>query len=214
MAEAAVSYVLGRIGEAAYQEALRLYGLGEKIEWAKRELEWVSAFLKDAEAKQHKDARTKQWVKDVREVAYKIEDVLDKFLLEVGGGFEKGMLQRACKLPKELCAKRQLVIEIDNIKKRMSEIKENCEKYKIMSIESSSTIPAKQPVKPDVIPEIDNTDIVGFKDDINNIRDLLLDHDQRDLWRSVISIVEAGGRGKTTVATKVYNRYNLLKEKR
>jgi Rx N-terminal domain len=211
MAEAVVSYVLGRIGEAAYQEALSLYGLGEKIEWAKREFKWVSAFLKDAEAKQNKDARMQQWVKDVREVAYMIEDALDKFLVEVGRGSEKGFLQRARKLPKELWAKHKLVTEIDNITKRMSEIRENCIDFKIMSIESSSTVPIKQPIRPIVIPEIDNTDIVGFKDDINKIRDLLLDHDQRDLRRSVISIVGAGGRGKTTVATKAYKRlYNYV----
>ncbi|KAJ4748434.1 Disease resistance protein (CC-NBS-LRR class) family [Rhynchospora pubera] len=207
MAEAVVRYVLGKITEAAYEEALLLYGVGYKVEWAKRELQWVSAFLKDADAKQNKDARVKQWVEDVKEVAYMIEDALDKFFVGMGGGRSKGVLRRVARAPKSLIVKHEVGTEINKIKQRMSEIEKNVTLFELERPGNSSSSGGgstwqQQPVRPVIIPEIDKTEVVGFQDDIDHICKQLLD--QSISRRSVISIVGAGGRGKTTLSTKIY----------
>ncbi|KAJ4807111.1 Disease resistance protein (CC-NBS-LRR class) family protein [Rhynchospora pubera] len=104
MAEAVVQYVLGKITEAAYQEVLFLYGVKDKVEWAKRELEWVSAFVRDADAKakQNNGALVKKWVEEVKEVAYMIEDALDQFFVKMGGerSNSKGVLKKVSHMPK------------------------------------------------------------------------------------------------------------------
>ncbi|KAJ1703986.1 hypothetical protein LUZ63_003765 [Rhynchospora breviuscula] len=206
MAEAVVRYVLGKITEAAYEEALLLYGVGDKVEWAKRELQWVSAFLKDADAKQNKDARVKQWVEDVKEVAYMIEDALDKFFVRMGGGRSKDALRWVAGMPKALIVKHEVGTEINKIKQRMSEIEKNVTLFELEQRGNSSSSRGgstrQQPVRPVVVPEIDKTEVIGFQDDIDHICKQLLD--QSISRRSVISIVGAGGRGKTTLATKIY----------
>ncbi|KAJ3708477.1 hypothetical protein LUZ61_012182 [Rhynchospora tenuis] len=206
MAEAVVRYVLGKITEAAYEEALSLYGVGDKVEWAKRELQWVSAFLKDADAKQNKDARVKQWVDDVKEVAYMIEDALDKFFVGMGGGRSKGLLRWIARTPKMLIVRHDVGTEINKIRERISDIEKNVTLFELEQRGNSSSSGGgstrQQPVRPVVVPEIDKTEVIGFQDDINHICKQLLDHSISR--RSVISIVGAGGRGKTTIATKIY----------
>ncbi|KAK2997211.1 hypothetical protein RJ639_024926, partial [Escallonia herrerae] len=48
------------------------------------ELKWIDCFLKDANAKQeHGDERVRNWVMEIREVAYDADDVIDNFIVEV-----------------------------------------------------------------------------------------------------------------------------------
>ncbi|KAJ1689225.1 hypothetical protein LUZ63_013380 [Rhynchospora breviuscula] len=205
MAEAAVKDVLGKIAEAAYQEVLFLYGVGDEVEWAKRELKWVSAFVRDADAKQNNDALVKQWVEEVKDVAYMIEDALDQFFVKMGGGRSKGVLKRVGHGPKALIERHKLGTAINKIKERLNEIKANTETFKITGLESSSGGPSRQPVRPVLIPEIDKTEVVGFEDDIKNICEQL--RDESVSRRSVISIVGSGGRGKSTVTSKIYKSF-------
>ncbi|GMP60804.1 hypothetical protein CsSME_00023516 [Camellia sinensis var. sinensis] len=54
-------------------------------------------FLKDLEEKQDKDSRIRKWVSDIRDAAYEVEDVIDKFILKVGeGGTPKRTGFNAC----------------------------------------------------------------------------------------------------------------------
>ncbi|KAJ4780729.1 Disease resistance protein (CC-NBS-LRR class) family [Rhynchospora pubera] len=168
MAEAVVRYVLEKITETAYKEALLLYGAEDKVEWAKRELKWVSVFVRDADAKQNKDARVKQWVEEVKEVAYMIEDALDKFFVEMGGGRSKDVLKKVLYGLKALIERHKLGVEIDKIKERLNEIKANTEIFKITGLESSSGGPSRQDVRPVFTPETDKTEVIGFENDIKN----------------------------------------------
>ncbi|KAJ4749106.1 Disease resistance protein (CC-NBS-LRR class) family [Rhynchospora pubera] len=132
-----------------------------------------------------------------------IEDALDKFLVDMGGGRPKGVLGRVGHMPMALAARHKVSTQIDKIKVRMHEIKDNVTTFGLMSLGSSGRASSfRQPVRPVVVPEIDKTQVIGFKDDIDNICAQLIDHNVSR--RSVISIVGPGGRGKTTVATKVY----------
>ncbi|XP_078149231.1 disease resistance protein RPP13-like [Carex rostrata] len=206
MAETVVNLVLGKMADVVVQEALFLYGVRDKVERVQRDLKWIQSFLKDADAKRHKDERVKQWVNEVQEVGYLIEDVLDKFLVEVGGGRREGLynkLKRIGKMPMKLISKHKVGSEIDNIQKRLSEIKENKQMYGLEGLEeTSSGASVEQPMRPFSSPDIDEMEVVGFNVQRKTIVDQLID--TNITRRAVISIVGAGGSGKTTLAKEVY----------
>jgi ATPase subunit of ABC transporter with duplicated ATPase domains len=205
MAEIILRIVLGKLADGLVQEALFLYGVHDKVERVQRDLTWIQAFLKDADTKRHKDERVKKWVNEVQEVGYLIEDVLDKFLAEVGGGKPEGLcnkLKRIGKMPMKLIAKHKLGNEIDKIQQRLREIKENTTMYGIEGLKETSGASVEQPIRPFVHPDIDETEVVGFEVDRKIIVDQLID--TNITWRSVVSIVGAGGSGKTTLAKEVY----------
>ncbi|XP_078150450.1 putative disease resistance RPP13-like protein 3 [Carex rostrata] len=206
MAETIVNLVLVKLSEAVVQEALFLSRVRDKVQRVQRDLKWIQSFLKDAETKRHKDERVKQWVNEVQEVGYLIEDVLEKFLTEVGGGRSEGLpsiLKKIGKMPMKLISKHKVGNEIDQIRERLREIKENTTMYKIEGLkESSSGASVKLPIRLFLNPDIDDMEVVGFEVDKKIIVDKLFD--TNITRRSVISIVGAGGSGKTTLAKDVY----------
>ncbi|KAJ4802850.1 hypothetical protein LUZ62_015416 [Rhynchospora pubera] len=79
MAESIVMFVLGKLADATVQELLHLCGIDEQVKLVSDELGWIQAFLKDADIKNNNgDERQRHWVKEIREVAYDIEDTIDK----------------------------------------------------------------------------------------------------------------------------------------
>ncbi|KAJ3678413.1 hypothetical protein LUZ60_002216 [Juncus effusus] len=204
MAQEIVSSLLLKLADAVFKEAILLYGVKDKVESVECELRWIQSFLKDADSKKG-DNRVQTWVKDVREVSFLIEDVIDTFLLEVENLSLKkpgtcNTLKRVCKKPMKLVAMHNLDSAINNIHARLKGIQENKERYGIENLlEGSSTVAH---VKQRIYPETDNIDIVGVDAEKNNIIELLLD--EQTPRRSVVSIVGIGGLGKTTLAQKVY----------
>jgi disease resistance protein RPM1 len=212
MAETIVRSVLDKITDVAVKKALDLWGAGvivrEQIEMMGRELNWIRAFLKDADRKQIQDETQKQWVKEVRVVAYWIEDVIDTFLCHEAPQKEHGMRGAVKRMfggePNIL---RNLGDEIAGILARLQEISANKDRFRINNLGEDGAAGKRLPVRPPVLPDIEDPDVVGFDGDRDNIIKELLD--PSTLRRSVVSIVGPGGLGKTTLAKRVYNRYRL-----
>ncbi len=84
MAESAVSLVIENLAPLLVQEARLLKGIHNKVASIKGELEIIQSFLKDADARaeiEHISNVEKTWVKQVREAAYHIEDVIDNYII-------------------------------------------------------------------------------------------------------------------------------------
>ena len=199
--------VLDKLADVVVQEALFLYGVRDKVEWVQRELEWIQSFLKDADTKRHKNERVKKWVKEIQEVGYLIENTIETFLMEVGGGRMEGLqnvLKRIGKMPMKLVKKHKIGNQLDKIQQRLREITENRTIFGIEGLQASGGASVEQPIRPFVNPDIDETEVVGFLVDKKTIVDQLID--TNNTRRAVISIVGAGGSGKTTLAKEVYKK--------
>jgi flagellar biosynthesis GTPase FlhF len=207
MAETIVKLVLEKITDALVKEALHLYGVRKQVERVERELIRIQAFLKDADRKQIQDEMQKQWVKEVRDVAYWIEDVIDTFLCEVPQKKpgKREAIKRVFGKAKKLPIIHKLGDEMNQILARLQEINDMKDRYKINSLGEGTGGGKRLPVRPPVLPDIEDTDVVGLDADRDKIIKELLD--ETTPKRSVVSIVGPGGLGKTTLAKKVYNRY-------
>ncbi|KAJ4803881.1 Disease resistance protein (CC-NBS-LRR class) family [Rhynchospora pubera] len=218
MAEAIVHLALNKLAEAAVTETLRLYGAGRQLDSLQHELRWIQAFLEDAGAKKNLDHRAKTWVSEVREVVYQIEDVIDTFMADVDDHKKRqgviNALKQVLRNPKKLLIVRKLTSEMDAIENKLQKIMEFTERYginrELKEDLSSSTVLPRRPIKGVMLPDIDDTDVVGLEIDKENIVKLLLEPSTPR--RCVVSIVGQGGLGKTTLAKKAYNSDKVKRE--
>ncbi|KAJ0986963.1 hypothetical protein J5N97_005319 [Dioscorea zingiberensis] len=211
MAEAAVSSVVQKLGVLIMQEAKELHGVRGQVEWLQEELRSMQCFLKDADAKRARgDERVKNWVRNIRDVAYEAEDIIDTFMLKVSRRRRKkgffNCIKRCVFIFNELIAKHEVSTEIQGIKDKLADISNRRQQYGIANIDEiggTSNQSRVQPVIP-LLPELQvDKDVVGFDDEKEVIVNQLVDESNKD--RLVISIVGMGGLGKTTLTKSIYN---------
>lgn len=93
MAEAVVSFAVETLGDLLISEAKLLFGVINQVKKVKRELERMECFLEEADKKQNRDKRVRQWVGEIRELAFKIEDIIETFAMEVATKKHKSNLK-------------------------------------------------------------------------------------------------------------------------
>ncbi|KAL5547971.1 hypothetical protein UlMin_003202 [Ulmus minor] len=213
MAEMVVAPVINVLAQLLIEEANWFKGIHREVKSLKDELESIRCFLKDAEERSEKgnvNDGVKTWVKQVREEAYHIEDVIDVYLLHVAkqtlqhGGL--GFLLKTSYLFKGLKRRHDIASEIRNIKSSLHEIKDRGKRYGFDSVEKESsrgTATSEQDHDPrlgSLFVEDDEFFDVGFSRE-----ELMTRLVEGQSTRMVISLVGTGGIGKTTLVKKVYD---------
>ncbi|XP_039119310.1 putative disease resistance protein At1g50180 [Dioscorea cayenensis subsp. rotundata] len=213
MAEAAVGFLIQKLGDLLVQEAINLHGVRDEVEWLERELRRMQCFLKDADAKksQGDDERVKNWVSDMRDMAFEVEDIVDTFMYCKLRRQQRqsgciGFIKRFVFIFDELVSKRKIHVDVEGIKTKLQELSQSRSLYGIETIGTTSQC-RSQGVIP-ILPQLsDDIDMVGFDDEKKKIVQELVDTNNTN--RSVISIVGMGGLGKTTLAKSVYNDFEV-----
>ncbi|KAJ1688972.1 hypothetical protein LUZ63_013127 [Rhynchospora breviuscula] len=210
MVETVVTFVMAKLGELIVKEAQFLGAVGGKVKWVETELTRIKCYLMDADSKRCKgDARAENWLNELRNVAYRIEDVIDTFYVEIEDkrhkdhNFKERLKRLGFKTIK-LFALHKLGTELDDIKKVLEGIFESTRHYQINPLQERSkeeTVP--MPHRRATYQDVDEIEVVGLDTDKKNVCKLLLDSKIRR--RSVVTIVGPGGLGKTTLAHMVYN---------
>ncbi|CAN6172262.1 unnamed protein product [Urochloa humidicola] len=214
MAQQAVFGVLERGGSIAVDEAKYLLGVSEKVESAKKQLMRMQAFLKDLDEKMLKGGNMeKNLVSDIREVAYEVEDIIDAAnILRRQSDPKISITGAMCKytcFPVYLSRLHNLGARIDSVEARTETIFKEFDKLKLATT-AIAEVPQGVIIEDDAIQRwravhphfTEHVNVVGFDEQIKQIKDDLLDEENKHL--TVVSIVGPGGAGKSTMATKVY----------
>lgn len=80
-AEGTVTFLLDKLAPLLKLGSKLLKDVHKEVDYIVSELERIKAFLRFADAREETDPELKVWVKQVREVADEMEDVVDEFRL-------------------------------------------------------------------------------------------------------------------------------------
>ncbi|KAF3455926.1 hypothetical protein FNV43_RR00569 [Rhamnella rubrinervis] len=215
MAETAVGSVINYLTLLLTEEANLLRSLHSEVLGIKLELESIQCFLKDADKKAESEENTshgvKLWVKQLREVSFRIEDVVDEYIFYLAQHprRQSGLIDSVNKILRcvvKLKPRHRIASQIRNLKIEVSEISERSTRYGFDVIgERSATTPTDvswyDPRKAAVY--LEEAEVVGIESQKAKLSGWLLDDQQSQ--RTVISVVGMGGLGKTTLAKQVYD---------
>ncbi|KAG8387052.1 hypothetical protein BUALT_Bualt03G0212900 [Buddleja alternifolia] len=216
MAESSISLLFNQLSVLLQGEHKLLGGLKDEIEYIRCEIGQMRAFLRVADAKEESDPQLKEWVRQVREIAYDTEDVLERYMLRFPHhdtrGFS-GYLKKLCVSMKNLKARHQVAREIQTVRSRVDNASKSQQTYKdiypIMLQSSSSTINNNTwyDGRGDAL-LLEETEVVGIEKPKKQLLEWLL---YSDCGLKVISVVGMAGLGKTTLVKKVYDDVTVKK---
>ena len=219
MAEIAVTEVINRLLPLLTEEARLLRGFHTEVEDIKRQLLFIQAFLKDADAKAEKGDTIshglKTWVQELRGTAYSIEDLVDEYIHHFANrprpsGVIFDFLSKVSCLIANLKTRHEIASKVKDLKLKVGKLKEESSSYGfISSFEQGSGDTINVPWHdPGVISLfIEEAEIVGIESPKGELINWLVEGAAE---RTVISVVGMGGLGKTTLAKKVYDNKKIV----
>ncbi|KAB9546948.1 hypothetical protein FH972_027043 [Carpinus fangiana] len=144
MTETVVALVINELVQLIVHESTLLKGVHREVVDIRDELESIQCFLKDADKGDLQDG-VKMWVKQVREAAYHIEDVIDEYVLHVAQHHHHhqhsfiAFFHKIGRLLKKLKPQHDIATKIQDIKISIREIKEISERYGFHFVEQESS---------------------------------------------------------------------------
>ncbi|KAJ3682511.1 hypothetical protein LUZ60_015084 [Juncus effusus] len=173
-----------------------------------RTLERIKATLHDAEEREIRDRSVKLWLKELKEVAYAAEDVLDEYQYQVlraevesrGDSAESSRKRKKLELPDDLADRIKTTIgQFDEIAKDRIALQLREEDGPRHCKDEMCFTPTSHMVV--------ESNIFGRENEKEELINLLCSNNNNNNGDvvSVVTIVGMGGLGKTTVAQLVYN---------
>ncbi|KAM4068374.1 hypothetical protein ACB094_12G006100 [Castanea mollissima] len=189
-------------------EASLLWKVSNAIEDVKNELIIMQSVLIDSDKKGVGSEGEKAWLATVTDIAYDVEDVIDKFMYQISreriGGRSARLLCHTNYFPKNLWERHKTTSKLQIIKNKIQAIP-NIKRYVIdHNLAGSSSNYNHRPNMHHAETHLflKEDELVGIKDKRILLMGPLMDGKPE---QTVISVVGMGGSGKTTLVANIYN---------
>ncbi|KAJ0988245.1 hypothetical protein J5N97_006601 [Dioscorea zingiberensis] len=200
MAESSVSFLISKMDYVLTKEARLLRGVRREVQDIRDELESMRAFLREADAREQRDLGLKSWIKQVREVAFDVEDILDEFEVRIAEPRKRGIAS----FFKNLITRHRIANQILDIKSRVRIISERRVNYGFGETEHGSSGLFDAAIHHHRIGALfmEEDELVGVGDSRETLSKWLT---EGEVSRVTHSVVGMGGSGKTSIVKKVYD---------
>ncbi|KAL8556491.1 hypothetical protein ACS0TY_004075 [Phlomoides rotata] len=169
-----------------------LIGVEDQVQSLKDELQSI---LNDAARMQGNSKLTRQWIRNVREVALDAEDAIEIFTLKVH-----------TPIPFHILDRNEVGKMIESIKYRLQGLQERRVNYGINNLGEVGTVSSSEIIewrhRMAILFQKDK-DVVGLNEDANLLLKNVILNEKKGL--SLAAIVGMGRIGKSTLARKIYN---------
>ena len=131
MADSIVTVLLEYLPGLLAEEAHLLHGVEDQVNSILRELRLMNIFLQNSEGKRNEHDIVKEVVRQIRDVAHEVEDVIDTFVLNVAEQRKRNVLGKIIHSFNHAITVHQVVKKIEGLNKEINRIYDNITKYGI-----------------------------------------------------------------------------------
>lgn len=214
-ATGAMGSLLPKLGEVLKEEYKLQRSVKDDVKHLERELESMHAALRKVGdvPRDQLDELVKLWANEVRDLSYRIEDIIDKFLVHVEGPepedkphMLKQLMKKMGGLFTKFMKRHAIGDEIKSIKVSVQEAADRRDRYRVHEVVANPSVATTADPRMLALYK-DQKELIGIDDSLNELTKLLSDGDG-DVSKQlkILSIFGFGGLGKTTLAKAVYDK--------